>query len=154
MPITSVLSSQAGIGQFAPTVATFNEEYDEKIRDCEVLIYLTPLPVAILKDLDWNSVKHWALVFKYDNRTILFELVNLTGSMVGGLIKPSWRDFDENNVSIFSNEVSLGTIKTSPREVYLAGKSSLILANLCILEVSDWLVDLAEQPIRVDNSVF
>ena len=83
---------------------------------------MTPLPVAILKDLDWNSVKHWALVFKYDNRTILFELVNLTGSMVGGLIKPSWRDFDENNVSIFSNEVSLGTIKTSPREVYLAGK--------------------------------
>ena len=122
MPITSVLSSRAGIGQFAPTIATFNEEYDEMIRDCEVLIYLTPLPIAILKDLDWNSVKHWALVFKYDNRTILFELVNLTGSMVGGLIKPSWRDFDENNVSIFSNEVSLGTIKTSPREVYIAAK--------------------------------
>lgn len=123
MPIFSASSSGSAVGQFAPTVATFNEEYDEMVRECEVLIYLTPLPIAILKDLDWNSVKHWALVFKYDNRTILFELVNLTGSMVGGLIKPSWTDFQGGDKGMFSSEVSLGKIKTSPREVYLTAKN-------------------------------
>ena len=110
--INSINSSQ-----FAPTIATFNEEFDQKIRDCEVSIYLTPL-LDLTPILDWNSTKHWALVFKYDNRTILFELVNSTGSKKGGWIEPSWREFDENDENI----ISLETIKTSPREVYLAGE--------------------------------
>ena len=109
-------------GRYAPSVATFEEEFDDKVRDCEVLIYLSVLEdTPIVKYLDWDSLKHWALAFRYGNRTILFQLVNPTGELVGGLIRPSWEDSKGGHY--FSKEVSLGKIQISPRQVYIAAKN-------------------------------
>ena len=127
--MSSSISSLNG-GRYAPSIATFKEEFDDEVRDCEVLIYLSVLEdTPIVKYLDWDSLKHWALAFRYGNRTILFQLVNPTGELVGGLIKPSWEDSKRghNNhsttSSCFSKEVSLGKIKTSPRKVYNSAKN-------------------------------
>ena len=61
----------------AGSSGTFKEEYDSKERICEVFLYFNPLGENIcLEYLYWNYIKHWAVVFQYNNRTILYWKTN------------------------------------------------------------------------------
>ena len=80
---------------------SFPEEFDDTTRSCNVSIYLTPLQraKAIARKLD--SAKHWAVIFEFDNRRILFEMTHEGGKKYGP-IKPNWRDFAKSDEKLFS----------------------------------------------------
>ena len=75
---------------------SFQVEFDDTTRSCKVSIYLTPGQARSL-----DSAKHWAVIFEFDNRRILFEMTHEGGKKYGP-IKPNWRDFAKSDEKLFS----------------------------------------------------
>jgi hypothetical protein len=72
--------------------------------------------------LDWACCKHWAVIVKFDNRTLAYEITQIKDGKIDR-ITPVWTEYHNNGR--FDKMIFLGTIKTSPQAVWnLAGKNS------------------------------
>ena len=110
--IMSGLGSQNETDSFLP-------EYDQLERKCRVSIYLTPVARATSFAKFKDSAKHWALIFDFGNRQILYEMSNPAQTVKGGPIKPSWRHFSDDNQSFFSKTSQLGKSVLNQRSEWL-----------------------------------
>ena len=101
-------------------------EYDTVLRECKVYITTRDLqmPGARLATLmNSKSLQHWAVVCRFDNRTLTCELRNPLGELEGGVIVPSWENVFEDNLDWRNKMLELGVaeigkIVTSPRKIF------------------------------------
>jgi hypothetical protein len=71
---------------------------------------------------DWACCKHWAVIVKFDNRTLAFEIIQIKDGKIDR-IAPRWTEYQNNGR--FDKMIFLGSIKSSPEEVQrLASKNS------------------------------
>ena len=94
----------------------FQEEYDEKFRNCEVVLFLTPCNAPISRFLEWYSGKHWAILFKFDNRDILHELVTSASWTQTGEIRKTWTDFKGQD-RLLARKICIGSLVISPKKI-------------------------------------
>ena len=111
---------------------SFQEEYDNSTRFCKVSIYLTPLERAKAMARYLDSAKHWAVIFDFDNRQILFEITH-EGGKKSGPIKPKWIDFANSVGKPFSKVIVETTLLLTLLEQNLV-KHSTRNGSLKLLE--------------------
>jgi hypothetical protein len=98
----------------------FKPEYDKEVRDADISIHLSFVDRV---GLDWACCKHWAVIVKFDNRTLAYEIIQIKDKDGISRITPKWSDIQ--NTGSFEKVIFLGTIKTSPQAVWnLAAKNS------------------------------
>ena len=97
----------------------FANEYDDFTRDCEVSLFLSHLSDYVKSVVDWDYVKHWALLFEFDNRSVVYEMTNPEGRKTSGKITPRWYHFDGSGLRshLFDKYVKLGSVNTSPKVI-------------------------------------
>ena len=114
----------------------FNTEFDVARRHCKVRIITSDIDnlsgsaVGIGRITRSKIFQHWAVVCEFKGgRTIMFELVNPSGEMVGGTILPRQLILQSLDDILFPPDVAekgirppewaeIGSIVTSPRKVW------------------------------------
>jgi hypothetical protein len=79
--------------------SSFAKEYDSQIRSC--IFYVIVEPIKKIRNwLNHESAQHWALVVKFDNRTIRYELIPDSQ----GIIRPCWSNIIKSDSSDSSEQ--------------------------------------------------
>ena len=89
--------------------STFHEEYDERVRPCFVTLRLESHG-NWLNPLNRQSKHNWALLFNFDNRSVLYEASNRNGNLA-----PTWKECHGERLKKFKK---LGNIQVSPKKIY------------------------------------
>lgn len=117
----------------------FKEEYDSKKRLAKVGLLLSNFvdcPIMTIDNI--FALKHWALLFSFDNRTILYEAVQVEEKLV-----PTWRDVD---VQLADKVFPIGEIKISPEEInHYAGAMKESIYNVLENNCQTWAMKLLEE---------
>ena len=90
------------------------------MRRADVYILLSKLEGL---GLDWACCKHWAVIVKFDNRTIAYEIEQVKDESGISRITPKWSHL--KNTGKFGSMIRLGEVMTSPQIVrYMAAENS------------------------------
>jgi hypothetical protein len=73
--------------------------------------------------LDWTCCKHWAIIFKFDNRTIRYEIIAIPDEKGVMRITPQWLD-DKNSEGGCNRTIYLGNVETSPLKIHDIGRKN------------------------------
>jgi hypothetical protein len=90
--------------------------------------------------------KHWAVVFKFDNREIVYEILQEKNDAGKSIIIPKWSDKAENG--LFSNFYDLKKVQTSPkhlRELADSVKYNGKEYNVFIKNCQEWAKEFLEK---------
>ena len=91
---------------------TFNEEFDERIRPCFVTLRLE----SHGQWFSQQSKHNWALLFNFDNRSVMYEASNRNGNLA-----PTWKEcHGQERMKKFRK---LGQIQVSPKKIYEKARS-------------------------------
>ena len=92
--------------------STFNEEFDERIRTCFVTLRLE----SHGQWFNQQSKHNWALLFNFDNRSVMYEASNRNGNLA-----PTWKEcHGQERMKKFRK---LGQIQVSPKKIYEKARS-------------------------------
>ena len=118
----------------------FKDEYDNTVRPAKIFILLRSVEGSELK---WSSCQHWAIVAKFDNRTISYEITQEKDADGISRISPQWSDYKEDGR--FDQEIELGDVKTSPaalREKAKRNRFTLKEYHLITRNCQDWAKEM------------
>ena len=90
---------------------TFNEEFDERIRPCFVTLRLE----SHGQWFSQQSKHNWALLFNFDNRSVMYEASNRNGNLA-----PTWKECHGERIKKCRK---LGQIQVSPKKIYEKARS-------------------------------
>jgi hypothetical protein len=98
----------------------FKPEYDNHVRTAKVSVLLSLLGFW---GFDFACCKHWAIIFKFDNRTIRYEITAIPDDKGVSKITPQWHD-DDTPEGKFNRMIELGNVETSPLKLHEIGKTN------------------------------